>query len=97
MNSPKKTAEFLKHYLIRFEVENIKTIIKAVNAELHLEQKQAKIYFAPENYFNNLAIIEEALRASSINQVVSTLTFLGSRTLAEYFFQKTLTSNQKNR
>jgi vacuolar-type H+-ATPase subunit C/Vma6 len=73
MNSPKKTAEFLKHYLIRFEVENIKTIIKAVNAELHLEQKQAKIYFAPENYFNNLAIIEEALRASSINQVVSTL------------------------
>jgi len=73
INSPKKTAEFLKHYLIRFEVENIKTIIKAVNAELHLEQKQAKIYFAPENYLNNLAIMEEAIRASSINQVVSTL------------------------
>ena len=72
-NSPKKTAEFLKHYLVRSEVENIKTIIKAVNAKLHLEQKQSKIYFAPEIYFNNLAIMEEAVRASSIKQVVSAL------------------------
>ena len=72
-NTPKKTAKFLNHFLLRFEIENIKTIIKAINANLHLEQKQSKIYFAPEIYFNNLSLIEEAVRASSIKQIVNAL------------------------
>ena len=72
-NSPKKTAAFLRLYLLRFEVENIKTLIKAANANLSAEQKLGKIYFSFESYFKRRAVIEEAAKAPDLRQTVNAL------------------------
>jgi len=72
-NSPKKAKRYLDFYLSRFEVENIKTLIKATSAELNPEQKIAKIYLSAENYLENRLVLEEASKASSIRQVVNIL------------------------
>jgi vacuolar-type H+-ATPase subunit C/Vma6 len=70
-NTPKTAARFLSVYLLRFEVENIKSLIKAVNAELSSEQKLARIYFSAEDYLKKRAVLEEAVKASNIKQVVN--------------------------
>jgi vacuolar-type H+-ATPase subunit C/Vma6 len=70
-NAPKTAAKFLRVYLLRFEVENIKSLIKAVNAELSSEQKLARIYFSAEDYLKKRAILEEAVKASTMKQVVN--------------------------
>lgn len=72
-NSPKKAKKYLDLYLLRFEVENIKTLIKATSAKLNPEQKIAKIYLSVENYLENRAVFEEASKALSIRQVVNVL------------------------
>lgn len=69
-NSPKKARKYLGLYLLRFETEHIKTIIKATSAKLTSEQKLAKIYFSVEDYFKERVAIEEAVKASSVNQVI---------------------------
>jgi len=60
-------------YLLRFEVENIKALIKATNANLSSEQKLAKVYFSAEDFLKNRTMIEEASKASSIKQISDTL------------------------
>jgi vacuolar-type H+-ATPase subunit C/Vma6 len=70
-NSPKKAKKYLELYLLRFEVENIKALIKATSAKLNLEQKIAKIYTSVEDYFKNRAIVEEARKAPSVRQLVN--------------------------
>jgi vacuolar-type H+-ATPase subunit C/Vma6 len=72
-NSPKKAKKYLDLYLLRFEVENIKTLIKATSARLNPEEKIAKIYLSVENYLENRKVMERAQKASSIQQVVSVL------------------------
>jgi vacuolar-type H+-ATPase subunit C/Vma6 len=72
-NSPKIAKNYLDLLLLRFEVENIKTLIKATIAELSSEQKIAKIYTSVENYLENRTVMEEASSARSIKQVVSVL------------------------
>ena len=59
--------------LLRFEIENIKALIKATNANLSPEQKLAKIYLSVEDYLKNRSVIEEAAKASTIKQVVNAL------------------------
>jgi len=70
-NTPKASADFIRVYLLRFEVENIKSLIKAVNAELSLEQKLARIYFSAEDYLKKTAVLEEAARATTMKQMVA--------------------------
>ena len=70
-NSPKTAKEYLSLYLLRFEVENIKALVKAVKAKLSLEQKCGKIYFSAEEYFKYRALMEEAAKASTTKQVQS--------------------------
>jgi vacuolar-type H+-ATPase subunit C/Vma6 len=72
-NSPKIAKNYLDLFLLRFEVENIKALIKATSAKLSLEQKIAKVYVSVENYLENRAVMEEASKALSIRQVVSVL------------------------
>jgi vacuolar-type H+-ATPase subunit C/Vma6 len=72
-NSPKKAAAFLRLYLLRFEVENIKALIKAANANLSPEQKLGKIYFSPETYLKQHAVIEEAAKAPDLRQTLNAL------------------------
>jgi vacuolar-type H+-ATPase subunit C/Vma6 len=73
-NSPKSVANYLCLYLLKFEIENIKALIKATaNANLSSEQKLARIYLSTEEYLKKLAVIEEAAKASTMKQMVSNL------------------------
>lgn len=68
--SPKHAMQFLQLYLLRFEFEHVKAMIKTTNAKLSAEQKLAKIYFSVEDYFEHHSVIEEAAKASTIAQVI---------------------------
>ena len=70
-NAPKKATGFLSVYLLRLEIENIKSLIKAVNAELDPEQKLARIYFSVEDYLKKRTILEEASKALTLRQMVN--------------------------
>ena len=69
-NSPKKARKYLELYLLKFEIEHVKTIMKTTSAKLSPEQKQAKIYFSVENYFKKRAVMEEAIKASNVGQAI---------------------------
>ena len=70
-NSPKNVTKYLNLYPLRFEVENIKALIKAVNGNLSLEQKLAKIYLSVEDYLEKCLVFEEAAKVSTVKQVVN--------------------------
>ncbi|MGA3059057.1 MAG: V-type ATPase subunit [Candidatus Bathyarchaeia archaeon] len=72
-NSPKNASKYLQLYLLRFEVENIKALIKATNAKLSPEEKLNKIYLSPEDYLKNRSVMEETAKASTIKQITKTL------------------------
>lgn len=71
--SPKSVTQFLGLYVLRFEVENIKALIKATNAKLNTEQKLAKIYFSAEDFLKRRALIEQIAKASDLKQLVNAL------------------------
>ena len=72
-NSPKNVTKYLNLNPLRFEVENIKALIKAANANLNPEQKLAKIYLSVEDYLKKRSVIEEAAKAPAVKQVVNAL------------------------
>jgi vacuolar-type H+-ATPase subunit C/Vma6 len=72
-NSPKNAAKYLTLFFFRFEVENVKALLKATNAKLSPEQKLAKVYLSVEDYLKNSAVIEEAAKAQSLKQVANAL------------------------
>ena len=72
-NSPKKAATFLQLYLLKFEVENVKALIKAANAKLSPEQKLDKIYFSAEAFLRRGVLFEESSKASDLKETVNSL------------------------
>lgn len=70
-NSPKKAAKYLGLYVLRFEVENIKTLIKSVNAKMSPELRLTRIYFSAENFLKHGAVMEEAAKAPTLKQLVN--------------------------
>ena len=72
-NSPKYAEKYLGLSLSRFEMENIKALIKGTNAKLSPDQKLAKIYFSIEDYLKKTSVIEEAAKAQTVKQVINDL------------------------
>ena len=72
-NSPKRAADFLSIYVLRFEVENIKTLIKAINGEMGVEEKLARIYFSVEDFLGKRAMLEEAAKATTLRQMQNSI------------------------
>ncbi len=72
-STPIDVKDFLKLYLFRFEVENLKVLIKAVNARLSSEQKMSKMYLSTEAFFRRSALFEEAARVDDLSKTVDTL------------------------
>ena len=68
--SPKKAREYLGLHLLKFEIENIKALMKATAAKLTSEQKKAKIYFSAEDCFKRRLVFEEATKASTPAQLI---------------------------
>ena len=71
--SPKNVRKYLSLYLLRFEIEHIKALMKATSAKLSPEQKLMKIYFSVEDHLKKHAVIEEAAKASTPNQIIHVL------------------------
>jgi V/A-type H+-transporting ATPase subunit C len=71
-HSPKAAANYLNLYLLRFEIENIKTLIKGTIAGLTAEQKLSKTYPFVSCYIEKRSVFEEAAKASSLSQLVAT-------------------------
>jgi V/A-type H+/Na+-transporting ATPase subunit C len=69
-NSPEKSANYLKMFLVRFEVEHIKMLIKATSVKQSVDQKLSKIYFFAEDYLKHHTIIEEAAKATSETHLI---------------------------
>lgn len=78
--SPKSAIKYLGLYLLRFEIEQIKALVKATSAKMNPEQKLSKIYFSVEDYFKRRAVFEEAVKASTPSQLIHALKG------TEYFF-----------
>jgi V/A-type H+-transporting ATPase subunit C len=70
-NSPEQAVRYLEIYLSRFELENVKALIRAANAKLSAEQRLGRIYLSVEKYFRRTSLIEEAAKAPVVTQVVS--------------------------
>jgi vacuolar-type H+-ATPase subunit C/Vma6 len=64
---------FLKIYIQRFEIENLKTIIKGIHAQLDLEEKKDRLYFQIEDFLRKRSVFEEASKATDIKQLAETL------------------------
>ncbi len=71
-NSPKNAANYLSLFLLKFEVENIKVLIKATNANLTTEQKIAKLYLSVESYLKHFDF-EDVAKTSTIKQLSNVL------------------------
>lgn len=72
-NSPATAGSFLSVYVLRFEVENLKTLIKSINAGLGTEDKLGRIYLSAEDFLKRRSIFEDAAKASNLKQMQNLL------------------------
>ena len=72
-NSPSKAARFLSVYVLRFEVENLKTLIKTTNAGLGAEEKLSRIYLSAEDFLKRRVMFEDAAKASTLKQMQNSI------------------------
>ncbi len=91
--SPKKAEKYLSVYILRFKLENIKTLIKATIANLSFEQKVSRINLSIEDDPKNRAVIEEAAKFSTIREVVNAF----KKTEYEPALNEGLQNYEKNR
>ena len=71
--TPKNSLNYLSIYMLKFEVENLKTLIKATTAKLTLDERLSKIYFSAQDFFKHHQTLEEAAKAADLKQLVATL------------------------
>jgi vacuolar-type H+-ATPase subunit C/Vma6 len=71
--SPKQVQKYLSLYLLRFEFEHIKALMKATSAKLNSDQKLEKIYFSVEDFFKKRIVMEETVKASNPTQMIHAL------------------------
>ena len=70
-NSPLQAVEYLRLYLKRFEIDDIKTLVKPANIKLSTEDKLSKIYLSAEEYLKNRGLIEEAAKMQTMRQAIN--------------------------
>lgn len=69
--SPEISAEFLRTMFIsRFENENIKNVLKAVNNGLLGSEMLSRVYMSVEDFLHNRRLFEEAFEAINVKSVV---------------------------
>ena len=67
--SPLNMRSFLKRYLMKFEIENLKIIIISLIIGRTKEEKRNDINFLAEEYLDNSDLIEELLKASTLDEI----------------------------
>jgi V/A-type H+-transporting ATPase subunit C len=68
--SPKAAREYLSLYLLRFEVENVKMLVKATFANTSPEQKLAKLYPFVGCHIEKPVLLEDAAKATDLTHLV---------------------------
>jgi len=68
--SPKVAKEYLSLYLLRFEVENIKMLIKLTSTNASPEQKLARLYPFVGRYIEKPALLEDAAKSVDLTHLV---------------------------
>ncbi len=68
--SPKTAKEYLRLYLLRFEVENVKVLVKATFAKESPEQKLAKLYPFVGCHIEKPVLLEDAAKATDLTHLV---------------------------
>ncbi len=74
--SPSNMKTFLKFYLLKFEIINIKQIIIGSILGLNIKDKKKMVNFIVEEYLDNTEFIEDLLKISSLDEI-------------QYFMKKT--------
>ena len=72
-NSPDIASKFLRTYLIKFEHENIKIILRAVSIGLPFDEIKKRLYLNLETFFERKEIILKAAMAIQVKLVVEVL------------------------
>jgi V/A-type H+-transporting ATPase subunit C len=72
-SSPEIVSEFLKTYLLKFEQENLKTILRAVSIGLPYDEISSKMYLSVENFLKHQELILKAAMAINVKSVVDVL------------------------
>ncbi len=72
-NAPNSVKPFLMVYLKRFEVDNLKALIKASYANFDAEQTLEKVNLQLETFLGNRAVFEEAAKTTGLTPLVSAL------------------------
>jgi vacuolar-type H+-ATPase subunit C/Vma6 len=72
-SSPETVSPFIRAYLLRFEHENIKTILRAASVGLPHDEIKQKIYMPAEVYLRRQDIILKAAMAIQVKSVVDVL------------------------
>jgi V/A-type H+/Na+-transporting ATPase subunit C len=82
-SSPEVASSFLKTYLLKFEHENIKTILRAASIGLSSDEITSKLYLPVEKFLKRQEIISKAAMAIHVKSVVDVLktTFYSSSLL----------------
>lgn len=72
-NSPDFVSGFLKTYLLKFEQENIKTVLRAVSVGLPPGEIRSKLYLPVETFLKRHELILKAVMAIQVKSVVDAL------------------------
>ena len=72
-SSPDVASKFLKTYLLKFEHENIKIILRAVSIGLPFDEIKKRLYLNLETFFERKEIILKAAMAIQVKLVVEVL------------------------
>lgn len=67
---PEDVSQFLEIFLLRFEHENIKTVLRAIRVGLSYEEILSRIHMAAEDYLKRRAFLENASKAIDIRSIV---------------------------
>ena len=67
--SPQNMRIFLRNYLMKFEIHNLKQIIISLILGINQEEKRKHINFLVEEYLDNTEFIEELLKFTSLDEI----------------------------
>lgn len=67
--SPQNMRIFLRNYLMRFEIQNLKQIIISLILGINQEEKRKHINFLVEEYLDNTEFIEDLLKFTSLDEI----------------------------
>lgn len=67
--SPEHMRDFLRSYLLKFEIANIKQIILGLITGMNLEAKTKRVNFLVEEYLENTEFINDLLNLTSLEEI----------------------------